>query len=115
MTSRPAAQDDGAEEAERITRAVGAFDAVMDADDSAIPNAILERAQGIAVFPGTTRAGFGFGGMRGRGILSARSGDNWSAPAFSPSRAGASGCRSASSAATSSWSSWYRRARQPRQ
>ena len=82
VTSRPAAQDDGAEEAERITRAVGAFDAVMDADDSAIPNAILERAQGIAVFPGTTRAGFGFGGMRGRGILSARSGDNWSAPAF---------------------------------
>jgi lipid-binding SYLF domain-containing protein/peptidoglycan hydrolase-like protein with peptidoglycan-binding domain len=82
VTSRPAAQDDGAEEAERITRAAGAFDAVMDADDSAIPNAILERAQGLAVFPGTTRAGFGFGGMRGRGILSARSGDNWSAPAF---------------------------------
>ena len=82
VTSRPAAQDDGAEEAERITRAAGAFDAIMDADDSAIPNAILERAQGIAVFPGTTRAGFGFGGMRGRGILSARSGDSWSAPAF---------------------------------
>ena len=82
VTSRPAAQDDGAEEAERITRAAGAFDAVMDADDSAIPNAILERAQGIAVFPGTTRAGFGFGGMRGRGILSARSDGSWSAPAF---------------------------------
>ena len=82
VTSRPAAQDDGAEEAERITRAAGAFDAIMDADDSAIPNAILERAQGIALFPGTTRAGFGFGGMRGRGILSARSGDSWSAPAF---------------------------------
>ena len=82
VTSRPAAQDDGAEEAERITRAAGAFDAVMDADDSAIPNAILERAQGLAVFPGTTRAGFGFGGMRGRGILSARSGNSWSAPAF---------------------------------
>ena len=80
--SRPAAQDEGAEEAERVTRSAAAFDAIMDADDSAIPNAILGRAQGIAVFPGTTRAGFGFGGLRGRGILSARCGDGWSAPAF---------------------------------
>ena len=80
--SRPAAPDEGAEEAERITRATAALDAIMDADDSAIPNAVLERAQGIAVFPGTTRAGFGFGGMRGRGILSARCGDSWSAPGF---------------------------------
>ncbi len=82
QTSRAAAQDDGEEEAERITRAAAVLDAIMAADDSAIPNAILERAQGIAVFPGTTRAGFGFGGMRGRGILSARNGDSWSAPAF---------------------------------
>ena len=82
QTPRAAAQDDGVEEAERITRAAAVLDAIMAADDSAIPNAILERAQGIAVFPGTTRAGFGFGGMRGRGVLSARSGDSWSAPAF---------------------------------
>ena len=82
--SRPAAPApaEAAEETERIERAVGALDAVMDADDSAIPTGILERAQGIAVFPGTTRAGFGFGGMRGRGILSARSDGSWSAPAF---------------------------------
>ena len=77
-----AAPAEAAEETERIERAVGALDAVMDADDSAIPTGILERAQGIAVFPGTTRAGFGFGGMRGRGILSARSDGSWSAPAF---------------------------------
>ena len=82
QTSHPAAQDDGAEEAERIARSAEVLDAIMAADDSAIPNAILERAEGIAVFPGTTRVGFGFGGMRGRGILSARSGDSWSAPAF---------------------------------
>ena len=82
ITSRPAAQDGGAEESERITRSADVLDAIMAADDSAIPDAILERAQGIAVFPGTTRAGFGFGGMRGRGVLSARSGDSWSAPAF---------------------------------
>ena len=80
--SGPAAQDDGAEEAERITRSAAALDAIMGADDSAIPNAVLERAQGIAVFPDTTRAGLGFGGMRGRGILSARCADSWSAPAF---------------------------------
>ena len=81
-TSRPTAQDDGAAEADRIARAVEVLEAIMAADDSAIPTAILGRAQGIAVFPGTTRAGLGFGGMRGRGILSARNDGNWSDPAF---------------------------------
>jgi len=80
---RPAAQDDGSEEAERLTNAIDALNEIMDADDSAIPDSIFERAVGLAVFPNTTRAGLGFGGMRGRGVLSARAaGGGWSAPAF---------------------------------
>ena len=43
---------------------------------------MLGNAEGVAVFPGTVRAGFIFGGMRGRGILSARTDSGWSAPAF---------------------------------
>lgn len=54
----------------------------MGAADSSIPSAILAKAEGIAIFPGTLRAGFIVGGMRGRGIISARNDGRWSAPAF---------------------------------
>jgi len=82
QAARPAAQDVG-EEAERLTNAATVLDEIMGADDSAIPEAILGRAEGIAVFPNTGRGGFIVGGMRGRGVLSARAGDGgWSAPAF---------------------------------
>ena len=54
----------------------------MAAEDHAIPRAILGKAEGIAIFPSTVRAGFIVGGMRGRGILSAKTQTGWSAPAF---------------------------------
>ena len=83
QAARPLAQDGGAEEAERLTNAATALDEIMRADDSAIPEAILDRAEGLAVFPNSGRGGFIFGGMRGRGVLSARNEDgSWSAPAF---------------------------------
>ena len=69
-------------EAKRVRDAATAFGEIMGAEDNAIPSAILEKAEGIAIFPGTLRAGFIVGGMRGRGIISARNGGGWSAPAF---------------------------------
>ena len=79
---RPHAQD-ADEEAERLTNAATVLDEIMGADDSAIPEAILGRAEGIAVFPNTGRGGFIVGGIRGRGALSARTdGGGWSSPAF---------------------------------
>jgi len=72
------------EEAERVKKAATVFDEVMAAPDNAIPNAILEKAEAIAVFPGTIKAGLGVGGHHGKGILSARSREAgaWSNPAF---------------------------------
>jgi lipid-binding SYLF domain-containing protein len=55
---------------------------MMGADDSAIPESILGDVDGIAIFPGTVRAGSIIGGLRGRGILSARTERGWSPPAF---------------------------------
>ena len=75
------AQQESAE-AKRVRDAATAFGEIMGAEDNAIPAAILEKAEGIAIFPGTLRAGFIVGGMRGRGILSARNDGRWSAPAF---------------------------------
>jgi lipid-binding SYLF domain-containing protein len=70
------------DEARRVRDSSMVFDEIMKADDKSIPEAILGKAEGIAIFPGLVRAGFIFGGMRGRGILSARSTDGWSPPAF---------------------------------
>ncbi len=77
-----AQRSDESVEARRVREASVVFDEIMTAADDAIPRALLGKAEGIAVFPGTVRAGFIFGGMRGRGILSARTESGWSAPAF---------------------------------
>jgi len=71
------------DEAQRVSAATAVFREIMSADDKAIPQAVLGKAEGIAVFPSTLKAGFVVGGMRGRGILSARGeSGTWSAPAF---------------------------------
>jgi lipid-binding SYLF domain-containing protein len=70
-------------EVERVTAATAVFQEIMAAEDNAVPLSILGKAEGIAVFPSTFKAGFVVGGMRGRGILSVRGeSGTWSAPAF---------------------------------
>ena len=75
------------DEARRLREAATVFGDIMAAEDKAIPRALLGKADGIAIFPSTVRAGFILGGMRGRGVLSARTDYGWSAPAASPVRA----------------------------
>ena len=70
------------DEARRLRDASAVFGEIMSAEDRAIPRAILAKAEGIAIFPSTVKAGFVVGGMRGRGVLSARTPDGWSSPAF---------------------------------
>ena len=71
-------------EAERLAEGYVVLQEIMDAPDASIPEAILDRATAIAVFPSTVRAGFIFGGQRGRGFIAARDAETgaWSAPAF---------------------------------
>ena len=78
----PHAQDNDSGEAERLQNATLAFDEIMEAEDSAIPESILDNVAGIAIFPGAIRVGFIFGGLRGRGVISARTDGGWSLPAF---------------------------------
>jgi SH3 domain-containing YSC84-like protein 1 len=72
------------EEADRVRESVTVFNEIMAAPDKAIPNSVLEKAEGIAVFPGTIKGGFIIGGQHGRGVLSARVEGSraWSAPGF---------------------------------
>ena len=76
-----AAQSD---EAERVSRATTVFEEIMEAPDAAIPRAVLDRAEAVAIFPNTIKAGFVFGGHRGRGVITAlnRETGAWSPPAF---------------------------------
>ena len=55
---------------------------MMQTDDHAIPDYLLERADGIAVIPNTIKGAFGIGGTGGKGLISTRQADGWSAPLF---------------------------------
>jgi lipid-binding SYLF domain-containing protein len=72
------------DEAKRVAEATLVLDEVMAAADKSIPRSIMEKAEGLAVFPSLIKGGIVVGGQRGRGILSARDKKNggWSSPAF---------------------------------
>ena len=81
VVTHSAAQSD---ESKRVAEATTVMSEMMGADDKGIPKSIMDKAEGVAVFPGLIKAGLGIGGQRGHGILSARDAKSgtWSSPAF---------------------------------
>jgi lipid-binding SYLF domain-containing protein len=77
---RTASPDD----AQKIQESTTVFNEIMGAPDKAIPQSVLSKAEGIAIFPGTLKGGFVIGAEHGTGIISARQENTraWSAPAF---------------------------------
>ncbi|NNE08715.1 MAG: lipid-binding SYLF domain-containing protein [Gemmatimonadetes bacterium] len=71
------------EDAERAMKAGTVLDEMMNADDHAIPEDLLERATGIAVIPHVVKGAMGVGGRYGKGLVATR-GENgiWHAPSF---------------------------------
>lgn len=73
---------------QRLQRSAEVFHAIMSAPDGGIPSVILKHTQCVMIVPGYKRAGFGFGGAMGRGVVTCRlsSGKGraagWSAPLF---------------------------------
>ena len=80
----PLGAQEASDEAKRITESALVLNEIMDAADQSVPRSIMEKAEGIAVFPSTLKGGLVVGGQRGRGILSVRDkkSGGWSAPAF---------------------------------
>ena len=71
------------DELARLEAATTVFEEIMAAPDSALPRAVLDNAEAVAIIPNTVKAGFIFGGHRGKGVISARTEQgNWSQPAF---------------------------------
>lgn len=66
----------------RLRNARFAFEDIMHAPDKGIPNELLESAKCVAIIPGEKRAAFIFGGRYGRGMVTCRASNGWSAPAF---------------------------------
>src|SRR6266498_2855339 len=58
------------------------FTEIMNIRDKAIPQELLDKAEAIAVFPDVVKAAFIFGGKGGQGVISKRTPNGWSAPAF---------------------------------
>lgn len=65
-----------------VREATKAFQAVMNAPDQGIPRQLLEKAEGIGVFPNVVKAGFIIGGSGGGGVVARRTESGWSAPVF---------------------------------
>ena len=56
---------------------------ILRIPEDSIPARLLEEAQAIAVIPNVVKAGFVFGGRRGRGLISIRGKDGtWASPSF---------------------------------
>ena len=68
---------------ERIERAIDVIKDLASLKEEGIPARLLEKAQGIAIFPGVVKAAWGIGGQYGRGIVLVRRDDGtWSNPLF---------------------------------
>ena len=78
------AQRSPEDEARRVADATAVLDEIMGAADKAVPRAIMEKAEGIAVFPSMIKGGLVVGAQHGRGIMSVRNKQTggWSSPAF---------------------------------
>jgi lipid-binding SYLF domain-containing protein len=70
-------------EESRIIAATAILDQWQQMPDLAIPDRLLERAQGIAIFPSVIKGAVIFGGRLGRGVVMVRDAKGeWSNPAF---------------------------------
>lgn len=69
-------------ETDRLTEASKVLDEVLSAPDKGVPQSILEKAQAIVVIPSTVKGALIIGAQRGKGVMSAKTANGWSAPAF---------------------------------
>jgi lipid-binding SYLF domain-containing protein len=65
----------------RLSEAASVVTDLRNADNG-IPADVWAKAECVVVIPGMKKAAFIFGGEYGRGVMSCRTGERWSAPAF---------------------------------
>ena len=75
---------------------------LVNAPDAGIPKEVLASAKCVAVVPDMVKGGFVFGAKHGRGVVTCRTPNGWSQPAFIVITGGTGARRSASSRSISS-------------
>ncbi len=68
--------------ADRIQNSAIVLDEIHKAPDNDIPHDLWEKASCVGVLPSVKKAAFIVGGEYGKGVMSCRNGDAWSAPSF---------------------------------
>jgi len=75
MLASPRATDE-----KLINESANVFNEIMATPDKGIPHDVLSHAQCIGIVPGLKRAGFIVGAKYGKGVLTCRTANGWSAP-----------------------------------
>jgi len=71
------------DEAERAANAASVLSEIMEAPDQSVPEALLNKAYGVAVIPHVVKGAFGVGGRYGKGLVAQRNADGgWGTPLF---------------------------------
>ncbi len=71
-----------AKQDERLESAGAVLRELRGVPDKGIPDALWDSAKCVVVIPSVTKGAFMIGGEYGKGVVSCRAGDGWSAPAF---------------------------------
>jgi lipid-binding SYLF domain-containing protein len=69
-------------EQKRLSESAAVVTDLRNTAEKGIPEDIWAKAECVVVIPGMKKAAFIFGGEYGRGVMSCRTGDGWSAPVF---------------------------------
>src|SRR5437660_8941367 len=82
-TSNPGPpKDDRSEVMDRLRDSAKVLDELMNVPESNIPDTVVAKARCVAVIPSMVKGGFIVGGRHGRGVVTCRTANGWSAPAF---------------------------------
>ena len=74
--------EEAAKQAKKVTDATAVYHELVSASDRAVPKELLEGCKCVAVLPGVLKAALGYGARHGSGVMTCRTANGWSAPAF---------------------------------
>src|SRR5207247_1878300 len=89
--STVALADLSSSDAKRLSEAATVVRELRATPDKGIPEDLWSRAECVAVIPGLKKAAFIIGGEYGKGVMSCRMGQSWSAPLFLEMEKGSAG------------------------
>jgi SH3 domain-containing YSC84-like protein 1 len=74
--------EDVAKQGKKLTDATAVYNELIATPDRGVPKELLENCKCVAVLPGVLKAAIGYGARHGSGVMTCRTANGWSAPAF---------------------------------